>query len=149
MINPLDIQSNIVALLQAIPELVDAVGDVDSIQGHDDESVFAGDADTAAMNMMGRAILVAWTGAELPREGETRGWTHNFRIAVKAQSITDYFSIAKMIFDGIPQEPAGDGCNTFLNSTIHDECDGVQNADLSPQSKSGVYFIDFSITERA
>src|SRR5690349_13235289 len=103
MISPLTLQDNIVALLRAIPELVDFVGAADNIQGYDDESQIAGDMETSELSLMGRAVMVAWAGAELPREGDTRGWQHSFEIGLKAESIQTYYGLAQLIFDGVPQ----------------------------------------------
>jgi hypothetical protein len=119
MLNPSDLQNAIVAKLQAIPGLVDIVGDIGEITAYDDESQISGDPNTAEFSMMGRALMVFWEGAELPRTGETRGWKHTFRIALKAESIQAYYTMAQAIFDGVPDVPTGDGFNSFLNCDIH------------------------------
>src|SRR6266542_660102 len=102
MLNPKDLQDAIVAKLQAIPELIAAVGGADAIEAYDDESLVSGDPDTAEQGMLGIALLVLWTGMELPRTGELGGWTHTFRIALKAASIQEYFVLAQLVFDGVP-----------------------------------------------
>ena len=147
MLNPQDLQNDIVAKLRDIPELVSFVGDAAEIQAYDDESEIAGDPGIAEFSMSVRALLVIWMGAELPRMGETRGWKHTFRIALKAGSITDYYELAKLIFDG---QPAGDYDN-FLNCNISDLVDGIQDAIIEPArgaDKLGRLLIQFSIYER-
>jgi hypothetical protein len=120
MINPLDLQNAIVDKLRDIPELVDFIGDIGEIQGYDEESQTEGTEDGAEFSMMGRAVMVSWKGAELPRTGETRGWKHAFKIALKAESIQSYYSLAQLIFDG---KPDGDSYGeNFLNSNISDLC---------------------------
>ena len=147
MISPTTLQDSIVSKLQGILELVDFLGDTASIQAYDDESILAGTADLAELGMTGRAVLVVWNGAELPREGETRGWTHSFRIHLKAESITSYYTLAQLIIDG---QPAGD-CESFLNCNISDLTDGIQNVSIVPSTAAdniGRLSIDFTITER-
>lgn len=147
MINPLDLQNAIVDKLRAIPALIALVGDMGSIQAYDDESQTDGTLDGSELGMMDTAILVGWLGAQLPRMGETRGWTHQFKIVLKADSIMVYYQLAQLIFDGIP-----DGeYDTFLNCMIHQDCDGIQNAELNRDTTDGVdrLAIQFTLTERA
>ena len=151
MLSPIDLQNMIVDLLRAMPELVAILGDVASVEAYDDESQIAGNPDTAQLSMMGRAVLVIWDGAEMPRMGETRGWRHSFKIAIKAESIQAYHNIVQAIIDGIPSVPAGDEINSFLNSTIHPDCDGIQDVQLQPERSAdgiGRLSISFSVHEK-
>lgn len=147
MLNPQDLQNAIVGKLQAIAELVSFIGDIGEIQAYDDESQVSGNPEEAEFSMMSRGVLVIWTGAELPRLGEMRGWKHTFKLALKAESIQSYFTLAKLIMDGVP---AGE-CDNFLNVTIHPECDGIQDAEVLPERSSdhvGRLAIQFAIHER-
>ena len=147
MINPSTLQDAIVTKLRAIAALVDFVGDAAEIQAYDDESQIAGDPDTAEFSMLGRAVMLVWDGAQLPREGDTRGWKHSFRLHLKAESIMAYYTLAQLIFDGVP---AGE-CFNFLNSNISDLTDGIQDAEIVPiKAADGVarLLIQFSLTER-
>lgn len=151
MISPLDLQNAIVDKLRAIPELVSFIGDVAEIQAYDDESQTDGDWETTEFGMQGRAVMVMWTGTELPRTGETRGWKHSFKIALKSESIQAYFQAVKLIIDGVPTGdgiPAGEACN-FLNSTFQ-ACDGIQELEILPERGDdhvGRLSIQFTITE--
>jgi hypothetical protein len=140
------LQDAIVAQLRDIPELVEFIGDADDIQAYDDESRIHGNPELTEFSMMGRAVMIVWAGAEMPRTGDTRGWRHRFKIFLKAESVTAYYDLAQLIFDGTP---AGE-CDNFLNVTVHPSCDGIQDADLSPeQGDDGVerLTITFSLTE--
>jgi len=150
MLNLYELQNSMVDKLRAIPDLVDLVGDIAEITMYGDESQISGNPETAEFSMMGRAVMVIWTGSELPRTGETRGWKHSFRIALKAESIQTYYALAQAIFDGVPDVPAGDGCNNFLNCDIPGT-DGIQEAIIEPvRSADGVgrLQITFSLYER-
>ena len=147
MINPQDLQDAIVKKLRDITELVSFVGDAGEIQAYDDESEVSGDPETAEISMSNRSVLVVWSGADLPRTGETRGWKHTFRISLKAESIVAYYQLAQLIFDG---HPAGE-FDTFLNCNISDLTDGIQDAVIEPArgaDKLGRLLIQFSLYER-
>lgn len=151
MLNPATLQDAIVDQLRAIPDLVAMVGDEGSIQAYDDESLVHGDPEISAADMMGVSVLVVWAGAEMPRQGETRGWTHRFRIFLRADSISSYYSLVQAIVDGVPAPPAGDGTCTFLDGVVHQDCDGIQDLEVAPErGEDGVgrLSISFSITER-
>lgn len=150
MLNPTDLQDRLVELLRAIPELVSEVGDTGSIQAYDDESLIDGDADLTAASMLGKAVLVVWTGAECPRAGETRGWTHKFTIFLEAPDIRAYHRLAQIIIDGVPTPPDGDGHASFIESDVPGT-DGIQEVELAVQPGSDGdprLALSFSITEQ-
>jgi len=147
MINPQDLQLAVVTKLREIPALLDLVGDEHAIQAYDDESQINGTLENAEFSMLGTSVLVGWTGAELPREGETRGWTHHLKIVLNADGILAYFTLAQTILDGTAE---GD-CDSFLNSEIHPDCDGIQNAELTPEpgdDRVGRLSLSFTLTEK-
>lgn len=53
-----------------------------------------------AVEMMGRAVLVVWSGADLPSGPETRGPKHRIRILLKAESVMAYSQLARSILEG-------------------------------------------------
>lgn len=151
MISPTTLQNAIITQLRAIPELIALVGDEEAIQAYDDESLVHGHPETSAADMLGVSVLVVWAGAEMPRQGETRGWSHRFRFYLKADSITSYYSLVQAIVDGVPAPPAGDGVTSFLDGVVHPECDGVQDLEIIPeQGEDGVgrLSLSFTITEQ-
>jgi hypothetical protein len=141
MFIPIDLQTAIVTTLQAIPDLVDFVGSSDWIAGYDDDndSQIAGTPDIAELGMMGRAVMVVWTGADLPKGSEVRGARHRFRILLKADSIQAYQTLVYTILNGIPQQPVGDGTTAFVDFIFDPGYDRIQDIEVKPElPKDGV-----------
>ena len=111
--------------------LISVIGDVGAIQAFDDELNIQGTPDLAFNDMMGYGIVVTWIGADSPRSGETRGYTHNFSLMLHAPTHSDYFTLAQAVVDGIP---AGDW-QAFQSCEVHADCDGVQSVSILPDHR--------------
>ena len=105
--------------------------------------------DATELDMIGRSVMVFWHSVELPRAGEMSGWNHTFKIALNAESIQAYYSMAKLIMDGIPAEQPEGKTEPFVSCDIHPACDGLQNIEIShDRTKNGLRLsITFTIRE--
>lgn len=145
MINPSDLIKDVVEKLQAIPALQQF-----SIAGYDDESVRFRSQEEAIDNLNYLPILILWCGAEAPRSGEFRGFQHTIEIVVRGSNDPESYLLVASILNGKPQEPAGDGCLTFIESEPTG-CDPISDITISRvrDADSIDYFrVSFIATEK-
>lgn len=83
MIKPDDLLDNLVAALQAVPDLVRAMGsEADRIFAYKDVYPVSNSLRDAIMTLRSPSIMVAWNGASLA--GEIQRWRHRIGIYVRA-----------------------------------------------------------------
>ena len=84
MLNPDDLIAAWVAKLQDIPELVEALGDSDNIQGYFDQFPSQSNLRVALLKQPPGSILVVFNGTDNRRVGTAIQFRHKFSFQVKA-----------------------------------------------------------------
>ena len=110
MINPKTILAGWVTNLQAIPDLVAALGgDLDAIQHYSENRVVFGhptenNVRLAILSMPPGSIMVVWQGTVPARLGNMQVFGHDFSLYLRAPEIADvgYEELWTWIVNGIP-----------------------------------------------
>lgn len=114
MIKPSDITSNIVSLLRAIPELVEAMeGDEERIFVYDDTYPVGINRIDAIRTAPSPSVMVMYRSTGEAVAGGV--WTHRVSLYLRPQNNGSYSDLAYLIFAGIPTGQS----LAFPNCEIH------------------------------
>ena len=150
MIDPNDIVDALVALLQDIPNLVEAVGgDEAKIFSYRDRYPKNLSLEIAKYQMPAPGIMVAWQGSGPGSFGGFEVWKHEISIYLRAGEESDddtpsgYYRLFMLITKGIPTNKG----QAMQYLTVHDACQPMDTPSMRRQTDAqGVDYFEVSMT---
>ena len=126
MINPKTIGREWVTALQALPNVVEALGDKDNIQYYSENTVVfdhptENNVRHAILSMPPGSIMIVWQGSGPALLGNAQVFAHDYSLYLRAPEIADvgYEDLWTWIVEDIP----GDGALRMLHTQIDAGCE--------------------------
>jgi hypothetical protein len=121
VIKPSDITAAIVTLLQAIPDLVEAMGDDEErIYAYDDTYPVSVNRSDAIRNAPSPSVMVMYRSTGEAVAGGV--WTHRVSLYLRPQDGGSYSDLAYLIFSGVPTGQS----LAFVDCEVHSGLDPMR-----------------------